>query len=43
MCQKQPLEVFYYKSDLKNITKFTEKVLNGSLLLNEIVGLWHAA
>ena len=39
MYQKQPPEVFYYKSDLKNITKFTEKVLNRSLLFNEIVGL----
>ena len=43
MCQKQPPEVFYYKSDLKNIAKFTEKVLNGSLLLNEVVGLRLAA
>ena len=41
MFQKQPLEKFYKKSDLKNFAKFTEKHLSRSLFFNKIAGLRH--
>ena len=39
MLQKQPPEVFYKKSDLKNFAKFTEKQRGRSLFFNKIAGL----
>ena len=37
--QKQPLEVFYKKSALKNFAKFTGKYLCLRLYFNEVAGL----
>ena len=39
MIKKQPLEVFYKKSDFKNFTKFAEKHRSQSLFFNKIAGL----
>ena len=39
MFQKQPLEVFCKKSDLKNFAKFAEKQLSRILFFNKVVGL----
>ena len=38
MFQKQPPDVFYKKSDLKNFAKFTEKQPSQSLFFNNIAG-----
>ena len=37
--QKQPLEVFYKKSVLRNFAKFTGKNLRQNLFLNKVAGL----
>ena len=37
--QKQPLEVFYNKSVVRNFAKFTWKHLSPSLLFNKVAGL----
>ena len=39
MFQKQPLEVFCKKNDLKNFAKFAEKQLSRILFFNKVAGL----